>query len=145
MLRRYISALGVAAGALLYGLGMVHACGLDGVPSLLINDHLVEVNRVLPAQGQLASWASFVAPGVYPARRLVLLSEIRGRVLWTLPPSAFKTPWRWTFGDGTQARGMNTHHRYLHAGNYVISVQAYLLDGQHSAWYVFDTSLIHVR
>jgi PKD domain-containing protein len=145
MLRRYILALSLAAGALLNGIGMVRACGLDGIPSLLVNGGLVEVNRAQPVQGQAATWAPFVAPGVYSAGRPVLLSEIRGRVLWTLPPSAFKTPWRWTFGDGTQARGLSTHHSYRHAGNYVIGIRAYLVDGRNTGWYLFDTILIHVR
>jgi hypothetical protein len=145
MLRRLILVLGLVAVALLNGLALARACGLDGVPSLLVNGRLVELNRVQPVQGQLATWAPFVAPDVYPAGRPVLLSEIRGRVLWTLPPSAFKTPWRWTFGDGAQTRGMNVRHSYRHAGNYAIRVSAYLIDGQTSGWYVFDTILIRVR
>jgi hypothetical protein len=145
MLRRHILALGLAAGALLNGLGMARACGLDGVPSLLVNGRLVEVNRAQPAQGQLVTWAPFVAQGVYPVGRSVLLSEIRGRVLWTLPPSAFKTPWRWTFGDGGQARGLSTRHSYHYPGNYVIGIRAYLIDGRNSGWYLFDTMLIRVR
>jgi hypothetical protein len=145
MLRRYILALGLLAGALLNGIGTASACGLDGIPSLLVNGRLVEVNRVQPAQGQLATWAPFAAPGVYAVGQPLLLSEIRGRVLWTLPPSAFKTPWRWSFGDGTQGRGLSTRHSYRHAGNYVIGVRAYLIDGQNSGWYLFDTILVHVR
>ena len=86
-----------------------------------------------------------MAPGAYRAGQPVRLSEIRGRVLWTLPPSAFKTPWRWAFGDGAKARGLSTHHTYSHAGNYLIGVQAYLTDGHNSGWYAFDTVLIHVR
>jgi hypothetical protein len=144
MLRRHILTLALAA-ALLNGIGMASACGLDGVPSLLVNGHLVEVNRAQPVQGRLTMWAPFVAPGDYPAGRPVLLSEIPGRVLWTLPPSAFKTPWRWTFGDGVQARGLSTRHSYRHAGNYVIGIRAYLIDGQNTGWYVFDTILLHVR
>ena len=144
MLRNAILALGLAAGALLNG-GTARACGLDGIPSLLVNGRLVDVNRALPVRGQLARWAPFVAPGVYPAGRPVTLSEIRGRVLWTLPPGAFRTPWRWTFGDGSQAQGLSTHHSYRRAGSYTIGVQAYLIDGRHSGWYVFDTILIHVR
>jgi hypothetical protein len=144
MLRRYILALSLVAVALLNGIGTARACSLDGIPSLLVNGHLVAANRARPA-GQLATWAPFEAPGLYTPGQPVLLREIRGRVLWTLPPSAFKIPWRWTFGDGAQARGMSSHHSYRHAGNYVIGVQAYLTDGRNSGWYVFDTILIHVR
>jgi PKD domain-containing protein len=145
MLRRYMLAFALAAGGLLNGLGVASACGLDGVPSLLANGRLVAVNRVQPLQGQVTRWAPFVAPGVFPVGRPVLLSENRGRVLWTLPPSAFETPWRWTFGDGAQARGLTARHSYRHAGDYVIGVRAYLVDGPNSGWFLFDTTLIHVR
>jgi hypothetical protein len=138
-------ALGLMAGTLLSGLGTASACGLDGIPSLQVNGRLVILNRVPPVQGHLATWAPFVAPSVYAVGQLLLLSEIRGRVLWTLPPSAFKTPWRWSFGDGAQARGLSTHHRYRHAGTYVIGVRAYLIDGQSSGWYSFDTIQLHVH
>jgi hypothetical protein len=147
MLRQYMLALGLMAGTLLSGSGsgMASACGLDGIPSLQVNGRLVALNRAPPARRQLATWAPFVAPAVYAVGQQLLLSEIRGRVLWTLPPSAFKTPWRWSFGDGAQARGLSTRHSYRHAGAYVIGVRAYLIDGQSSGWYVFDTVLIHVR
>ena len=145
MLRTHLSVLGLAVASFLGALGMARACGLDGVPSLLVNGHLVVVNRVLPAQGQLAKWAPFAAPGLYPARQPVLLQEIRARLLVTLPPSAFRTPWRWTFGDGTLVQGMSARHRYRRRGTYVVGVQAFLVNGQASAWYVFDSMVIHVR
>ena len=66
-------------------------------------------------------------------------------MLWSLPPSAFKIPWRWVFGDGAQAQGMSVHHIYQHPGTYVVSVRAYLIDGKDTQWYLFDTAIIHVR
>lgn len=60
------------------------------------------------------------------------LHEIRSRVLWTLPPSAFRTLWQWTFGDGTAARGLRVHHIYHRRGTYIVRVRAYLLDGHDS-------------
>ena len=77
-------------------------------------------------------------------KRLVL-QEMRSRVLWTLPPSAFNTPWRWTFGDGAQAQGISVRHVYRRPGTYIIGTRAYLKDGTASQWYLFDTMLIHVQ
>jgi chitodextrinase len=144
-MRKQPLALSLALGALLLITGMVRACGLDGVPSLSINGRLVQVNLTPPVQGQLASWASFVAPGVYRAGQTVQLQEVRSLLLTTLPPSAFRTPWRWTFGDGTGAQGLIVRHRYRHRGTYVIGVQTLLVNGQLSAWYLFDSARIQVR
>jgi PKD domain len=144
MLRQCI-AFGLMVGSLLLGTDTTQACGLDGIPSMLIDGRLVEVNHVPPAPGHLSTWAPFSAPGVYLPGRLLQFGEIRGRVLWTLPPSAFKTPWRWTFGDGAQARGMIVHHDYRRAGTYVVGVRADLIDGKDSQWYLFDTMVIHIR
>jgi hypothetical protein len=145
MLRTRLAVLGLVVGAVLGAMGTARACGLDGVPSLLVNGRLVVVNRALPVQGQLAKWAPFVAPGIYPAGQPVLLQEAQGRLLVALPPSAFRTPWRWTFGDGTQAQGIRVRHRYRQRGTYVVGVRAYLVNGQASAWYLFDSVVVHVR
>jgi hypothetical protein len=75
----------------------------------------------------------------------VQLQEVRSRLLTTLPPSAFRTPWRWTFGDGTTTQGIRVRHRYRHPGTYVVGVLALLVNGRISAWYVFDSAEITVR
>src|SRR5205085_10156059 len=103
-------------------LSTAQACGLDGVPSLVVNGRLVLANRALPMSGHLATWAPFTAPGSYRAGQPLHLGEMRGRVLWTLPPSAFRAPWRWAFGDGTAARGLRVRHNYRRRGTYVIHV-----------------------
>jgi hypothetical protein len=86
-----------------------------------------------------------VAPGVYPTGQPVLLQENQGRLRVTLPSSAFRTPWRWAFGDGTLAQGRSVRHSYRHRGTYVVGVQAYLINGHASAWYLFDSVVIQVR
>jgi hypothetical protein len=144
-MRKQLLAISLAVGALLLTTGMALACGLDGVPSLQVNGRLVLVNQTPPVEGQLASWASFVAPGVYAAGQTLVLQEIKGRLLATLPPSAFRTPWRWTFGDGTGAQGVPVRHRYRRRGTYVIGIQTLLVNGKLSAWYLFDSAVITVR
>jgi len=145
MMGKPFRALSVVVVAVLVAGSVAQACGLDGVPSLLVNTRLVLVNRALPASGHLAIWAPFTAPGPYRAGQSVRLQEMRGRVLWTLPPSAFRTPWRWTFGDGTEARGLSVRHTYRWRGTYVVHVRAYLVDGHDSQWYPFDAAVIQVR
>jgi len=145
MMQKPFRALVVVVVAVLIAGSTAQACGIDGVLSLLVNGRLVRQNRALPASGHLATWAPFTAPGSYRAGQPLQLSEIRGRVLWTLPPSAFRTPWRWTFGDGTAAGGLSVHHTYRQRGAYVVRVRAYLVDGRDSQWYQFDVAVIHVR
>lgn len=144
-MRKLCHALGGAVAAILIAGSAVQACGIDGVPSLLVDGRLVRANRTLPVSGQVAAWALFTAPGSYGIGQPVDLHELRGRVLWTLPPSAFRTPWRWTFGDGTAARGLRVRHIYRRRGTYVVRVRAYLLDGHDSQWYQFDAAVIQVR
>lgn len=144
-MQKPILALTVGGVALLAALSTAQACGIDGVPSLLVNGRLVRQNQARPVSGHLATWAPFMAPGSYRAGQPLHLDEMRGRVLWMLPPSAFRTPWRWTFGDGTAARGLRVRHIYRQRGTYVVGVRAYLVDGHDSQWYQFDAAVIHVR
>ncbi len=51
-MRNQLIALGLAVGSVLGGMGTARSCGLDGVPSLLVNGRLVVVNRTPPTQGQ---------------------------------------------------------------------------------------------
>lgn len=145
MLRTHLIALGLALGALVMTTGMTRACALDAVPSLLVNGRLVLVNVSTPDQGQMSRWAAFVAPGVYQTGRTVQLQEVRSRLLTTLPPSAFRISWRWTFGDGTATQGSLVRHSYRHPGTYVVGVLALLTNGHISAWYLFDSAEIRVR
>lgn len=101
---------GLLAGVALAGAGPALACSIDGVPSLAVNGRLVVLNPALPVKGQLATWTPFAARGTYPAGHPIVLQEVRSRVIVTLPPGAFKRPWRWLFGDRTTARGPRVRH-----------------------------------
>src|SRR5579875_2135791 len=129
----------------LLGVGTARACGLDGVPSLSIDGRLVAVNKTLTSAGKIDTWTPFVARGVYAAGRSLLFTENRANVALSLPPLAFRYPWRWTFGDGASARGMSAQHIYRRPGTYIVAVQAYLVAGAHHQWYPFDKATIHVR
>jgi len=136
---------GLLLGGTLLGVGVARACGVDGVPSLSVNGRVVAINAALTSNARFDSWTPFVARGAYPAGHPLLLRENRANVAGSLPPAAFKYPWRWTFGDGATARGMDTRHAYRRPGAYILSVEAYLVAGAQRQWYSFDRVTIHVR
>ncbi len=136
---------GLLGGAMLLGFGNALACGIDGVPSLLVNGRLVRLNTAVPVKGKLATWTPFVAPGTYPSGQALRLGELRSRVDLTLPPGASQRPWRWLFGDGATARGFAVRHTYRRPGVFVVTVQFYLGTGAYARWYPFDATALHIR
>ena len=135
----------VVLGGTLAGAAVARACSLDGVPSLTVNGRLVALNTASAATGSAATWAPFIAQGVYRASYSLLMHEDRAKVAAALPSNAFVVPWRWRFGDGATARGTTVHHIYKHPGIYVITVQAYFVAGTRQHWITFDKAAIHVR
>jgi len=76
-----------------------------------------------------------------PVRCGETLSELARAV--PLPQEAFKTPWRWNFGDGsTVGRGMGVQHTFHTPGIYKITVSCYF--PSHKFWYVFDALQVRV-
>lgn len=132
-------------GALVLGTSVAGACGVDGIPSLSVDGRLVLRNTVYTSNSAADTWTPFIAHGLYPARRPLLFSENRAQVAAALPPTAFKVAWRWHFGDGATARGMAVHHLYRRAGNYIVTVEAYLASGKYAQWFAFDKATLHVR
>ena len=136
---------GLVLGGGLLGAGVARACGMDGIPSLSVNGRIVAVNSALTSNAGFDHWTPFVTRGAYPVGRPVLLTENKANVEQSLPPEAFKYPWKWTFGDGATARGMSARHVYRRPGAYILSVQAYLVAGAQRQWYSFDKVTIRVR
>jgi PKD repeat protein len=122
--------------------GATQACSIDGVPSLTVNGYTVVINRVAPkSQTDLRVWAPFVLGFPLHTGRDEALAEIKQLV--ALQQEAFKTPWRWNFGDGSAAaRGTVVHHVFRRPGIYKITVDAYF--PSHKFWYTFDAVQIHV-
>jgi len=137
-------AIVLVVGATL-GADVARACGMDGIPSLSVNGRVVAVNAALTSDAQFDQWTPFVARGVYRVGQPVLLAENKANVEQSLPPEAFKYPWKWTFGDGATARGMDARHVYRRPGAYILSVEAYLVAGAQRQWYAFDKVTIRVR
>lgn len=136
---------GLVLGSGLLGAGVARACGMDGIPSLSVDGRVVAVNSALTSNARFDTWTPFVTRGAYPAGRPVLLAENKANVAQSLPPEAFKYPWKWTFGDGATARGLSARHVYRRPGAYILSVEAYLIAGAQRQWYTFDKVTIHVR
>ena len=140
---RLAAALALCAATMLGArAGQASACSIDGVPSLTVNGYQVVINKVVPKLGaDLRLWAPFVLPFPLHTHRAEDLAEITQRV--ALQPIAFKTPWRWNFGDGTRsARGMKVTHVFARPGTYKVTVEAYF--PAHHFWYTFDAVQVHV-
>lgn len=138
-------ALGGTALGAVGMVGVARACGVDGVPSLSVNGRVVAINSALTSDAGLDAWTPFVARGTYLVGHPLTLAENRTNVAQSLPPAAFKYPWRWTFGDGTTARGLNARHVYRRPGTYILSVEAYFVAGAQRQWYSFDRVTIRMR
>ena len=118
------------------------SCDIDGVPSLTVNHVVVLFNTEGPTSpATLKVWAAFVAPFGLTVQRTYTFAEIRQRL--PLTPEAFKSPWRWAFGDGSPAvRAESIQHAYRHPGVYKVTVSAYF--ASHRLWYTFDALQVHV-
>lgn len=134
-----------ALGLVAMGIAQAQACATDGIPSMIVDGHLVAVNKASVSKKALARWTPFVARGTYMAGHALSLREDRIKIMLSLPPVYFKYPWRWEFGDGTSSRGLTARHTYRHPGTYVVTVKAYLVGGRYKNWYAFDAVTVHVR
>ncbi|HWE61926.1 MAG TPA: PKD domain-containing protein [Chloroflexota bacterium] len=117
------------------------ACTIDGKPTLTVNGYDVVLNKAVPTGPNLRLWAPFVLSFPLHTGRQESLSEIVQAV--PLQAEAFKTPWRWNFGDGTRpARGMKVQHVFKKPGLYKVTVDAYF--PSHKFWYTFDAVQVRV-
>jgi hypothetical protein len=111
------------------------------VPTIKVNGYSAIINTIPPVGKDLSVWAPFVLSFSLHTSRNESLAEIAQAV--PLPQEAFKTPWRWNFGDGTgYARGTAVHHTYTRPGTYKITVEAYF--PSHKFWYTFDALQVRV-
>jgi hypothetical protein len=129
------------AGLLGLGVDTTYACGIDGIPSMSMNGHLVTINHAQATKQSLPYWAPFLL-GANTERTGLRFTENVKELHRTLDNRAFATPFRWTFGDGAAAKGLTVNHRYGKPGWYRIDV-SYYYTPQHS-WIVFDSAELHV-
>lgn len=123
------------------GSGAVRACGIDGVPSMSLNGRLVRANHAQATKDTIAYWAPFLL-GTAPAHADLRLSENEKELHRSLTAQAFATPFRWTFGDGTSARGLAVHHRYSQPGWYRVDVSYYYTPRRQ--WIAFDSAQLQI-
>lgn len=139
----WLGALALGATMLVAGgAGAANACSIDGVPTLTVNGYTVAINKTVPTgTANLRLWAPFVLSFPLHSGRNEVLAEIANRVPLRL--EAFKTPWRWNFGDGSKAaRGMTVRHTFSKPGIYKVTVDAYF--PSHHFWYTFDAVQVRV-
>lgn len=141
-MRRLLRMLAVPACLILATqIAIAQACSIDGTPTVRVNGYLAIINRAVPIGANLRVWAPFVLSFPLHTGRGETLSELPQAI--PLPREAFKTPWRWNFGDGsTIGRGMAVHHTFEKPGIYKITVSCYF--PSHKFWYVFDALQVRV-
>jgi hypothetical protein len=136
MLRACAVAMAVL-GCMLAFQAPARACTIDQKPSVYANGARAQVNPVTPTtQAQMLTWTYFVFTRHYAAHHPVTLTEDRRQLASVLMPSALRTPWTWTLGDGHVAHGWSVRHAYAHPGRYPIGVYAY--NPESGQWDLFD-------
>ena len=143
-MKRALAGLGLISIFSLFGTtSQARACGIDGVPSMSANGHLVTINRAIPVTAaELQRYTPFVFRGDFLAGRSINLEENRKEVEATLVSTALARPLRWSFGDGSTGYGWNVHHAYTRSGHWHVGVEAYFPSTKQ--WYPLDKATIIV-
>jgi hypothetical protein len=131
-----------ALGALLATPAVASACSIDGLASLSVNGNLAIRTTDTATAATVATWAPFSSGLAYAPGSLLTFSEDRGKLIKPLPAAAFKTPFRWVFGDGTSARGMRAAHRYARVGWHKVTVWSFWPSQRQ--WVQFDSIRVHI-
>lgn len=139
--RRLLVSLCTLLGCLLLTSQAAQACSIDGIASLSANGKLATISAAAPTQAALTYWAPFTLLAAAPGD-VVHLQEDLGKLHSSLPRTAFNTPFRWSFGDGTVVNGVQASHRYAHTGWYKIDVKYY--EPSRHTWVLFDSAQQHI-
>lgn len=139
--RRLLIPLCAVLGCLFIAAQAVRACSIDGIASLSANGKLASISAAAPTQAALAYWAPFTLLATAPGD-LIHVQEDIGKLHNSLPHTAFATPFRWSFGDGTVVSGLQASHRYARTGWYKIDVRYY--EPGRQSWVLFDSAQQHV-
>lgn len=117
------------------------ACSLDGIASLSMNGTTASLTAGTPNAGNARFWAPFtlLAAGRGTA---VLLKEDAGKVQRSLTPEMTRVAFRWSFDDGTSARGWSVSHRFLQLGWHRFTVDYYWSPSRR--WIEFDSAQIQI-
>jgi PKD domain len=118
------------------------ACALDGIASISVNGILATRTTDTPTPQTLAHWAPFTLGLAYAPGDVMHFGEDRGKLRRSLPPAALVKPFRWEFGDGHRARGLQTVHRYTQTGWYRVTVRSYWPSRR--SWVLFDSVQLHI-
>lgn len=132
-------ALGLSLALILAG--PVIACGIDGVPSMTMNGRLVAINYAQATKANFAHWASFSLGTARPGATL-RFSENARELHKSLTARAFATPFQWSFGDGSTARGLTVAHRFAKPGWYKVNVNYYYTPRK--SWIPFDSAQLQI-
>lgn len=106
-----------------------------------LNQRLVTINHDGATRDNHDYWAPFLL-GAARAGATLHFAENASDLHKSLSERAFATPFRWSFGDGTTARGLTVDHRYDEAGWYKIDVSYYYTPQRR--WVAFDSAQLQI-
>jgi hypothetical protein len=132
---------GLLGALALSNVSPISACGIDGIPSMNLNGHLVTINADQATKQNLAYWAPFVLAAAKPTTSLHF-GENERELHKSLTSQAFTVPFQWSFGDGATAKGVNVTHQYSQPGWYKVDVSYYYTPEKR--WVVFDSAQLPV-
>jgi hypothetical protein len=141
-MRQVLCSLGLAASLASIASTTTSACTIDGKPTAFANTIQAVLYKQAPTPATYAWWARFAFPQAFRVGQPIAFHENDAQVRPLLPLADLKRSWRWEFGDKTAQVGDRVTHRYQHAGNYKVSVDAYF---PKYGWEAFDSITITIQ
>ncbi len=118
------------------------ACSLDGIASISVNGLLAIRTTDAPTPATLTRWAPFTIGLAFAPGDILRWGEDHDKIRRSLPASALRTPFHWSFGDGRAATGLQVAHRYNRTGWYRVAVWSYW-PSRHN-WVLFDSARVQI-
>lgn len=126
---------------LLWGVPSAQACSLDGIASLSLNGTLGTLTAGTPTGADAHYWAPFTLLAVARGDAVQLREDVN-KVRNSLTPTLLKTPFRWSFDDGSTVYGWTVGHTFTQLGWHKFTV-SYFWPAR-KEWLEFDSAQLRV-
>ncbi len=118
------------------------ACAIDSTASLSANGVRATPTSTSLSNASAATWAPFTVGQAFATGTPIVVDESQAELARTLTPDEVAAPYRWSFGDGSVARGHAVTHRYTRPGFYRVVVFTSMARNKTSL--LFDSVLLHI-